>query len=81
MKPPVRYILLRFKELTPVPRCAFSRFGRQRKLRGVTPVLHNGASCLPDFEITGPVLVAGVKPEQHGEPADSVFFCLLSGHV
>ena len=45
------------------------------------PVIHNSAPRLPDLEVAGPVFVAGVEPEQHGEPADGVFLCLLLGHV
>ena len=81
MKAPIRYIRLRFEELAPIPRRAFSGFGRQRKLSGVASVLHDSASGFPDLEVAGPVLVAGVESKQDREPADSTFLFPLPWHV
>ena len=81
MKAPIRYIRLRFEELAPIPRRAFSGFGRQRKLGGVASILNNCISSFTDLKITGPVFIADVESEQDREPADGAFLFPLPWHV
>ena len=44
-------------------------------------VIHNSASRLPDFEVADPIFIGDVESEQYGERTDSIFLCLLLGHM